>query len=57
MSLKPANFEGCLFLKKNLGTFREDFGPCPNEFEAANREDCPLPSLYKEICQSQNVQT
>ena len=56
MSRKPVNFKGCLFLKKNLGTIGEDFGPCPNEFEATNREDTLL-SLSKEICQSQNVQT
>ena len=34
LSLMPKNFESCLFLKKNLGIFGEDFGACPNEFEA-----------------------
>ena len=42
MRLKPANFEGCLFLKKNLEIFPgEDFGPCPDNFRSPNFEDCP----------------
>ena len=48
LSLKPTNFEGCLFLKKNIGTFGDDFGPCPNEFEAPNKEDCPPSELCTE---------
>ena len=48
LSLKPTNFEGCLFLKKNIGTFKDDCGPCPNEFEAPNREDCPPSELCTE---------
>ena len=54
MSLKPTNFEGCLFLKKNLGTFGEDFGPCPNEFEAPNREDCPPSELNQDLSESES---
>ena len=48
LSLKPTNFEGCLFLKKNIGTFGDDFGPCPIEFEAPNKEDCPPSELCTE---------
>ena len=42
------NFEGCLFLKKNIGTFGDDFGPCPDEFVAPNKEDCPPSELCNE---------
>ena len=48
LSLKPTNFEGCLFLKKNIGTFGDDFGPCPDEFVAPNKEDCPPSELCNE---------
>ena len=41
LSLMPKNFESCLFLKKNLGIFGEDFGACPNEFEAPPPAPCP----------------
>ena len=48
LRLKPTNFEGCLFLKKNIGTFGTDFGPCPKEFVAPKREDCPPSELCNE---------
>ena len=35
-------------VRQESRTFGDDFGPCPNEFEAPNREDCPPSELCTE---------